>query len=155
MGGVLLRFGPAVIALVFIFISYTSWTYSDPPTWTIFQPRTETVVVDTEVRQQRVNGNTRHIPVVVVRWPPGSDGTAELGALTPGFFHYGMGSAEAVVGRYPVNTVVDVRVWQDQPYASDAGWFGPLHAGVISLFTAMLCGIAWVFFIAMGPARRR
>lgn len=156
MIGVLIRFAPSVIALIFIFVSYVSWTYSTPPTWTIFLPRTETVVLATEVKRTRIgNGTYRNLPIVTVTWPPGSERQTVLGAVTPDFFGYGPSAAADVVKRYPVGAVIGVRDWNGQPYASDAGWFGPLHSVLMSLFTAMLCGIAWVFFVAMGPARRR
>ena len=152
----LLRFGPAVIAVVVALMAWTSWNFSTPPTWTQFAERVETEVVSSSVVSRRIgNGTIRHIPTVVVRWPADSASTVELGDVLPGFFSYGARQAQDIADGYRPGMPISVRLFEGQPYADRFDWFKMLHASFISVMTVVVAGIAWVFFVGFAPTRRR
>ena len=155
MTGLLLRFGPALIALVVAFMAWGSWNFGTPPTWTQFAERAEAEVVSSEVISRRIgNGTIRHIPTVVVRWPAGSVGTVELGDVVPGFFSYGAFQATEIVDDYAPGARISVRLYEGLPYADRFDWFKMLHASFISVMSVVAAGVAWVLFMLFTPVRR-
>ena len=154
MIALLLRFGPAVVALVFIWMSWVSWNFGDPPTHTAFGPRAETVVVRSGVERYRIgNGTHRNEPVVSVIWPPGSGAEAKLKGLIPEFFSYRAADAEAIAAGFVAGEPATVKVYDGSPYADQWRWFGMAHAVFISLMSLVLVFIAWLFWRIMGPAQ--
>lgn len=150
-----LRFGPLLVAMIFVLMSYGSWTFGTPPTWMQFGPRTQTVVVSSRVESYRIgNGTTRHEPAIEVTWPPEAGETQRLGGVAPEFFDYARQRADAIAADYRVGDVIDVRVFEGKPYADRIGWFGLIHATFMSLMTLVLLGIALLFFKLFEPARR-
>jgi hypothetical protein len=150
----LLRFGPAVIALVFIGMSWVSWNFGDPPTHTVFGPRAETAVVRSGVERYRIgNGTYRNDPVVAVIWPPGSGTELALKGLIPEFFSYGPTEAARIASGFVAGDAATVKVYEGAPYADQFRWFGMVHAVFISLMSLVLVFIAWLFWRIMGPAQ--
>lgn len=150
-----LRFGPMLVALVFVLMSYGSWTFGDPPTWMQFGPRTETRVLASRIESYRIgNGTTRHEPVVEVVWPPGDESQVPLGGLAPDFFAYGSAAAAAITSSYTLGETITVRVFEGRPYADRIGWFGLIHATFMSLMTLVLLGIGLLFVRLFEPVRR-
>lgn len=151
-----LRFGPLLVAMIFVLMSYGSWTFGTPPTWMQFGPRDETRVLASSIESYRIgNGTTRHEPVVEVVWPPGTESSVRLGGLVPDFFAYGSASATAIAGGFSIGDTIPVRVFEGEPYADRIGWFGLIHATFMSLMTLVLVGIALLFVKLFGPTRRR
>ncbi len=151
-----LRFGPLLVATIFVLMSYGSWTFGTPPTWMQFGPRAEARVLTSKVDSYRIgNGTTRHEPVVEVTWPPGNDSPVRLGGVVPDFFAYGNASASAIARSFVIGDTIAVRVFEGQPYADRIGWFGLAHATFMSLMSAVLLGIAFLFFKLFEPDRRR
>lgn len=151
-----LRFGPLLVAMIFVLMSYGSWTFGTPPTWMQFGPRAETRVLTSSIESYRIgNGTTRHEPVVEVVWPPGTDNPVRLGGLVPDFFAYGSASATAIARSFRIGDTIPVRVFEGEPYADRIGWFGLAHATFMSLMTLVLLGIAFLFFKLFEPDRRR
>lgn len=151
MTRLLLRFGPAVVALVFVWISWGSWTFGDPPTHTTFGPRAEAVVVTSTVESGHVNGSIRHTPVVSVRWPSEDGDVTPLGGLVPAFFAYDPFSAMEIAGDFTPGSRVSVRVYEGAPFADHLNLFGLAHAGFMSLFSLVLLVIAWLAFAIFKP----
>lgn len=155
MSRLLLRFGPLVVALVFVAMSWGSWHFGNPPTYTVFSPRVETVVVRSGVESYRIgNGTTRHDPVVEVSWPPGSGVAVALQGLIPEFFRHRAKQAEAIAAGYVAGETVRVKVHEGAPFADQLRWFGLVHAVFSSLFSLVLLGLALVFWRAFEPVRR-
>jgi hypothetical protein len=148
----LLRYGPALVALVFVLMSWGSWNFGDPPTHTVFGPRAETVVVSAGVERYRIgNGTYRNDPVVAVIWPPGSGSEVPLKGLIPEFFSYRASDAEAIAAGFIAGEPATVKVYDGAPYADQWRWFGMVHAVFISLMSLVLVFIAWLFWRIMGP----
>lgn len=155
MSRLLLRFGPAVVALVFIAMSWGSWNFGTPPTHTVFAPRVETEVVRSGVESYRIgNGTTRHDPVVEVIWPAGSGAVLALQGLIPEFFRHRADEAGAIAAGFVAGETVRVKVHEGAPYADQWRWFGILHAVFASLFSVVLVGLALLAWRVFAPVRR-
>lgn len=151
-----LRFGPLLVAMIFVLMSYGSWTFGTPPTWMQFGPRAEARVLASKVDSYRIgNGTTRHEPVVEVSWPPGTDSAVMLGGMKPEFFAYGLTEATAIARSFRIGDTIPVRVFEGEPFADRISWFGLAHATFMSLMTLVLIGIGLLFFKLFEPERRR
>jgi hypothetical protein len=156
MGRLLLRFGPLLVAAVFVLMSYRSWTFGDPPTWTVFGPRSEARVVSSQVVVGRAgNGTIRHEPEVNVAWPSDATEAVALGNLKPSFYAYGADHAAEIAATFVVGETITVRVHDGRPHADVIDWFGLLHAAFISAFSLVIAAIAVLFLMMFGPGVRR
>lgn len=155
MGRLLLRFGPLLVAAVFVLMSYGSWTFGDPPTWTILGPRSEARVISSQVAVGRAgNGTIRHEPEVSVAWPPDAPEAVALGNLKPSFYAYGADHAAEIAARFVAGETITVRVHDGRPHADVIDWFGLLHASFLSILSVVIAAIAVLFLMIFGAGPR-
>jgi hypothetical protein len=147
-----IRFGSVLLALIFIYMSSVSWRFGDPPTWTMFLPSKEAMVLSSTTSTYRIgNGTMRTDPVIEVEWPGAETGRALLLGVTPTFYWHGRSEAERLAAAYPAGSPTRIRVWNDQPYAARIDLFKTAHAVFMTFMTLVLSLIAFVLFLALKP----
>lgn len=149
----LLRFAPVSIGIVFVFMSWGSWTFGEPPPWSLFGPRSTETVIESQVVEGRAgNGTIRFTPVVTVTTPLGPQ---QLQGLIPSFSSFSRDMASGAIAGYPVGGQVQVRWVGAVPMADRVDLFGMAHAVFLSLFAGLLLfgGLFWAW--AMGAGKRK
>lgn len=151
-----LRFGLLAMGCLAAALAWQSWTFGDPPTWTVVLPTTPALVLESRTETYRIgNGTLRTTPVVVVAWPGSADGRAALKGLIPPFFAYGETAAAAIATDYRPGETAPVKTYAGAPYAAAWDWFGLLHAGFLTLLALPLLALGTFMAIALGRAHSR
>ncbi len=145
-----IRFGMLVVGLGALWMAAVSWRLGDPPTWTIFLPSDEALVLSSDVRHERIsNGTTRFRPEVSVEWPAGSGEAVALGGIEPSFFAAHPDEADEIAGAYKPGETAPVRLYQGRVYADRIDVFRTGHAAFLTLFGAFLTLIGGLFAYAL------
>lgn len=146
----LLRFAPLGVGIVFAFMSWGSWTFGEPPPWSLFAPKTLETVLESRVEEGRAgNGSIRFTPVVTVTT---EDGPGQVRGLVPSFSGFTQDMATKAVAGYPVGEDVTIRWVDGKPMADRIDAFGMAHAAFLSLFAAILLlgGLFWAWAMGSG-----
>lgn len=147
----LIRFGLLGVGIVFAFMAWNSWTFGEPPPWSLFGPKTTETVVESRVWETRIgNGTTRFLPFVTVTTPGEAQ---QLEGLVPSFSNYSRSMAADTVCGYPAGAQVQVRWVDGKPMADRIDLFGMAHAVGISIFAALflLAGLFWAWAMGRNP----
>lgn len=148
------RFGVLMAGLGCAVGAMLSWRSNTPPTWTIFMPAEQALILTSEVRQGRAtNGGLRSWPFVEIEWPSGSGYAAELDGLTPSFFGWSASEASAIVADYKAGDMADILTFDGKPYAHRIDLFHAFHAGFLTIMALALTGLGG--FIAWSTRTRR
>lgn len=148
----LLRFVGLAVAVVFGAIAFQSWTFGEPPPWSIVAERVEARVVEARVNSSRIgNGTIRHTPVVMIDL--GAEPVA-LEGLEPAFFDHHQGNAEAIVANFTPGDAISVRVVNGIAMADRQDLFQTAHASFMTLMTLVVGLIGLVMFVAFSPDRK-
>lgn len=131
-----LRWSALAVAALFAVISWSSWRSGEPPPWSMFAPRIEAVVLESNIASGRVSsGAMRHAPVVRVD----ADGHAvEVVGLQPSFYDYDLADAEDIVDDFPEGAPVTLRRVGDKVMADRIDLFQTGHALFMSLMTLVI-----------------
>lgn len=135
-------------------------TRGTPPLASLSE-RVDTTVVDSEVViTGYVGGNPRWAPRVRVRWPPGGEDIAVVGALNAGIDRGDRAVSQTLVERWPAGSPIRVRVAQGLPWADTIDWFaliwtiGAVVLGAIVLLVGVLVNRVLKPLPPSGPVRR-
>lgn len=143
-----LRVGVLLLGIGLGVIAAASWQSGSPPAWSFAATRAETVVRTSQVRNEIIgNGTTRHHPVVMVSWPPGSDTQQELASLRSVMTAYRRDEAEAVVAAHPPGRRLLVRVLDGRPHADRHDRFQLFHAAFMSVMSLIITALGALFFV--------
>lgn len=152
MINLLLRFGVLAVGLVMTLVVWQSWTFGEPPPWSIFAARGEAIVVKSQVEEGRAgNGTTRFTPVVEVQT---QDGVQPLAGIEPSFFSFDNRTSTGIVADYPVGRAATVRWVNGRPMADRYDLFGMAHTAFVSLMTLFLLFLGGFLAWALGPERK-
>ena len=148
------RFGVLMAGLGCAVGAMLSWRSNTPPTWTIFMPSEQALILTSEVRQGRAtSGGLRSWPFVEIEWPTGPGSAAELGGLTPSFFGWSAAEASAIAADYAVGDMTDIRIFEGKLYARRIDLFHTFHAGFLTIMALFLTALGGL--IAWGARTRR
>lgn len=131
-------------------MAWSSWTFGEPPPWSLFGPKTTETVLESGIVEGRAgNGTIRFTPVVTVTT---SAGPSQLDGLVPSFSSLSRETATDAVAGYPVGGQVQVRWVNGKAMADRVDLFGMAHAIFLSVFAGFLFlgGLFWAWALGRG-----
>ncbi len=147
----LIRVGPLGVGVIAALMAWNSWTFGEPPPWSVFGPKSAETVLESRVEEGRAgNGTTRYTPVVVVT----AEGEPQqLDGLVPSFSSFSVDMATHAISGYPVGGEVQVRWVGGKAMADRTDLFGMAHAIFISVFAAVFLfgGLFWAWAMGRNP----
>lgn len=134
-----------------VFCGWLAWsnlTGGEPPAWSWFAPRAETVVtLSEEIDEPTPGSGGHHRAHIEVAWPPGANTSAELVGLITSHDRWHLHAAGPIVAAHPVGSAVTVRIVRGLPMADRTDIIEMANAIGLGLIALMLTAIALRLFL--------